>query len=82
MGADPGLRVVKALHHCLSNVQFKSCPRAEKLYLGKEGRHLLSGVRQEAEAIRVSKDELSTAGVVDEADAGSSVKEPDQGTYN
>ena len=41
-------RVVKALHHCLSNVQFKSCQRAEKLYLGKEGRHLLCGVRQEA----------------------------------
>jgi hypothetical protein len=41
-------RVVKALHHRLSNVQFKSCPRAEKLYLGKEGRHLLRGVRQEA----------------------------------
>ena len=75
-------RVVKALHHRLSNVQFESCPGAEKLYLGKEGRHLLSRVRQEAKVIRVSEDELPTSAMVNEANAGGSLEEPDQGAHN
>ena len=75
-------RVVEALHHRLSNVQFKSCPGAEKLYLGKEGRHFLSGVRQEAKVVRVSEDELSAAGVENKSNAGGSLEKPNQGAHN
>ena len=75
-------RIIKALNHRLGNVQFQTCPGAKELYLGKEGRHLLRGVRQEAKVICVSKDELSTAGVVNKANAGGSLEEPNQGTHN
>ena len=75
-------RVVKALHHRPSDVQFKSCPGAEKLYLGKESRHLLSGVRQKAEVIRVSEDEFPTSAMVHKANAGGSLEKPNQGAHN
>ena len=77
VGAGPG-----PSHNRILGPPSLSCPGAKELYLGKEGRHLLSGVRQEAEVIRVSEDKLPTAAVVIEADAGSSLEEPNQGTHN
>ena len=75
-------RIVKALHHYLSNVQLKSSPGTEELHLGKEGRHLLSRLRQEAKVVRISEDELPASAMVHKADAGSSLEKPDQGAHN